>query len=281
LSVVIPCFNSLPHLTDALDALSGERPDFEWEVVVSDDGSTDGSQAAAQRYIGLIRLIVIQGSAPRGAAQARNVGAAAANGHYLVFLDADDLIVPGYLAAMYDGLRKWGFVAAKIDWTTLNPRWAVQARQVGLGSGADGQDPPMVGAGLMGISRTVFHELGGFDASMPAAEDWDFCWRVQRDRQLPLHLCDAVLRCRLRRSPGAMFNQGRHYGRGDACLYQKWHSSGMARPRARIVGRRWLSSLAHLALGPVSRMHRARGMFLLGLSLGRLESSVRCRVLYL
>src|ERR1700746_3778286 len=46
------------------------------------------------------------GATGRGAGP--NVGAAAADGHHLVFLDADDLIAPGYLAAMHKGLERWG-----------------------------------------------------------------------------------------------------------------------------------------------------------------------------
>jgi glycosyltransferase involved in cell wall biosynthesis len=72
-----------------------------WEVVVADNGSTDDTAAVALQWQHkLPELRVADTSARRGVNYARNVGAAAARGDFLVFCDADDAATPGWLRAM-------------------------------------------------------------------------------------------------------------------------------------------------------------------------------------
>ena len=90
-SVVITCYNQRDFICAAIDsALSQNHP--EKEVIVVDDGSRDGSAEVLERYSG--RIKVIRFGANKGAIEARNRGAAEAQGEYLVFLDGDDLLTP-------------------------------------------------------------------------------------------------------------------------------------------------------------------------------------------
>ena len=95
-SVVIPLYNKAPYIGRALDsALAQTFADF--EVIVVDDGSTDGGgEVVAARGDRRVRLIA-QANAGPGAA--RNRGLSAASGEYISFLDADDEWLPGFLAA--------------------------------------------------------------------------------------------------------------------------------------------------------------------------------------
>ena len=90
-SIVITCHNQLHYIGAAVDsALSqGDRVK---EIIVVDDGSTDGSLALLQQYKNSIQLVSF--STNRGAIEARNQGAALGTGDYLVFLDGDDLFTP-------------------------------------------------------------------------------------------------------------------------------------------------------------------------------------------
>jgi len=92
-SVIIPAYNSETTLARAIDSvLAQSRPAY--EIIVVDDGSTDGTAAVAEAFGDAVRL-VRQTNA--GVAVARNVGAQAANGDWLAFLDADDWYYPDRL----------------------------------------------------------------------------------------------------------------------------------------------------------------------------------------
>lgn len=88
-SVIIPCFDAMPWVPHAVrSALRQTYPNI--EVIVVDDGSTDGGRAAIEAEFGdAVRIIAIPNS---GAGAARNVGFAAANGEYVQFFDADDVL---------------------------------------------------------------------------------------------------------------------------------------------------------------------------------------------
>ena len=89
-SVIIPAFNAATTLTRAIDSVRAQS----WpvhEIIVVDDGSTDDTANVARRFGDAVRLIRQRNS---GVSVARNAGAAAATGDWLVFLDADDWYAP-------------------------------------------------------------------------------------------------------------------------------------------------------------------------------------------
>lgn len=91
-SVIIPCFNSSPILSRALDSLvSQEFTDF--DVIVVDDGSRDFSDLAlvVDKYKSLLNIQLIGLSENRGAPTARNVGVKTSNSEFIAFLDSDDI----------------------------------------------------------------------------------------------------------------------------------------------------------------------------------------------
>lgn len=97
LSVIIPCCNATATLGAQLASIAAQAYDSPWEVLVADNGSSDDSRAIALSYAASIpSLRVIDASGKRGAAHARNMGAAAATGTFLLFCDADDEMAPGY-----------------------------------------------------------------------------------------------------------------------------------------------------------------------------------------
>ena len=75
LSVVIPCHNSERTIGEQLDALTRQRIDGEWEVVVVDDGSTDDTCGVVVGYRDRLNLVLVRSEGgPTGPARARNVG---------------------------------------------------------------------------------------------------------------------------------------------------------------------------------------------------------------
>lgn len=99
-SIVITCHNQAGFIADAVDSALDQRHSSK-EVIVVDDHSTDGSLAVLKNYG---KAIVLETSNVNGGANlARNTGASRACGDYLVFLDGDDLLMPGALD-IYDRL---------------------------------------------------------------------------------------------------------------------------------------------------------------------------------
>jgi glycosyltransferase involved in cell wall biosynthesis len=102
ISVVIPVFNGAAHLREALE--SALQQDFTTcELIVVDDGSTDGSKEIAESF-GPLLCCIHQPNA--GTAAARNRGIQAARGNFLAFLDQDDLWLPEKLSLQMEAIRQ-------------------------------------------------------------------------------------------------------------------------------------------------------------------------------
>lgn len=89
-SVIIPTYNSERYVADAVKSVLAQsyRPH---EIIVVDDGSTDGTARVLEPFVGAIRYLYQEN---RGEPAARNTGMRAATGEFIAFLDADDLWVP-------------------------------------------------------------------------------------------------------------------------------------------------------------------------------------------
>src|SRR5215213_4115846 len=99
-SVVIPCYNLAHFLGEAIESvLAQSYPNF--EIIVVDDGSPDNTSEVAARYPG-VRLVRQEN---QGLSGARNAGLARSEGEYVVFLDADDRLLPEALEAHLEHLK--------------------------------------------------------------------------------------------------------------------------------------------------------------------------------
>jgi len=101
-SVVMPTYNRRNYIRESLDSVLAQ--DFSaFEVIVVDDGSTDGTEEEVHPYEGRIRYIRQEN---RGAGVARNVGIRNARGAYIAFMDSDDLSRPNHLKSLYSFLDR-------------------------------------------------------------------------------------------------------------------------------------------------------------------------------
>ncbi|MDJ0922063.1 MAG: glycosyltransferase family 2 protein [Henriciella sp.] len=99
-SIIIPCYNKRPYVTTAIEsALSQTHP---CEVIVIDDGSTDGSLDEVKQFDG---QILWETGPNRGGSAARNRGLDRATGSYVQFLDADDILPPEKIAVQMSALQ--------------------------------------------------------------------------------------------------------------------------------------------------------------------------------
>ncbi len=142
--MVVPVYNVEAYLPESLDSiLSQSFGDL--EVVIVDDGSTDGSHAVAQRYADShanVRLVTTEN---QGLGAARNTGVGHARGELLAFADSDDTVLPGAYAAMVSTLEESGsdFVVGAVvrnfgeDRPSMSPRQQVRHQQRRLAITAD------------------------------------------------------------------------------------------------------------------------------------------------
>jgi glycosyltransferase involved in cell wall biosynthesis len=227
ISVVVAVKDGLPWLEDQLGALGAQVCDDEWEVLVADNGSTDGSfQVAAGWSAGVAPVRVVDASARPGPAAARNVGADQARGEYLLFCDADDVVQPGWIAAMSVALGSADVVAGSFETGSLNgggPRPPLPAvtRQLG-------QVPAGLAANL-GVRRASFDAVGGFDENLRVGEDVDLCWRLQFAGYKFAVQPEAVVAKRDRETGGGVFVHGVRHGRSGPALYRRHRDDGIRR----------------------------------------------------
>ena len=232
LSVIVPCFNSEETIGDQLDSLASQHCNRLWEIIVSNNGSTDGTLAVLERYKKkLSNLRIVDSSDQKGAAHARNVGALAANGEAIAFCDADDVVGRNWVAEIGEALQKHDFVASRFDIEKLNDPWIRtihgnrQKKELGIY-----QNPPFLrhagGSGL-GVKRALHEAVGGFDESMGVLEDTDYCWRIQL-LGTDLHFVPtAVVHVRFREKLGDIYRQAFSWGLGNVFIYKKYRLLGM------------------------------------------------------
>lgn len=107
ISVIVPVHNVAAHVGACIASLRAQSM-VDFEALVIDDGSTDGSGARAQQAIGDDARFRVIRQENRGLSGARNTGLAAARGTFIAFLDSDDRFAPGFLARMHDALVEDG-----------------------------------------------------------------------------------------------------------------------------------------------------------------------------
>lgn len=277
LSVVMPVYNSADTLALQLDALSGQTYQGPWELVLADNGSTDGSGALARLWEGRIPgLRVVDASERRGATAARNAGLAAAAGDFVAFCDADDVVTPGWVEHMVEAARDGDVIAGRLDDEALNPperRWrGAHKDELGV---CMGFMPYAVSANL-GAWATVFDALGGWSEDFPhGGDDVDFSWRAQLAGYRIQFASQAVVQYRYRNSVLGNARQARDYGRGDCLLYERFRSQGVRhRPLESLLSTlKWLVTRSPFLL--MSRRRRGFWVGKLALLYGRLSAGMQ------
>ena len=182
-SVIIPAYNAIAYLPETLASVQQQSlQDF--EVLVIDDGSTDGTadwvNSLSDRSIQLIT------QKNGGCASARNCGIQAAKGDYIAFLDADDIWEPSKLEKQAHILETSATVGVVNTWISNIDS---QGQPIGnLGTpDAEGrvwaqvieENPIMCGSAPM-VRRQCFDAVGLFDQSLRSAEDWDMWIRLAK-----------------------------------------------------------------------------------------------------
>jgi glycosyltransferase involved in cell wall biosynthesis len=209
-SIITPAYNAAPYIGDTIRSVLAQSFD-DWEMIIADDGSTDGTvDAAREAAAGDARIRVIKFPPSRLPAIARNRALAHASGDLIAFLDADDLYEPEKLARQVAALGEasWGFSNALHFWTDgaipSAPRFVSEWRPSRpffpeLMTSTEGVPFLTVIArrdALARISPTGRIE-DVFDPSpnARAVEDWDLCLRLSQLGE-PVYTAESLARYR-------------------------------------------------------------------------------------
>ncbi|PVU83500.1 hypothetical protein DDP54_11400 [Cellulomonas sp. WB94] len=277
-TVVMPALNAVGTIGEQLEALAAQQTNVPWELVVVDNGSTDGTVTVAESFRDrLPRLVVVSCSRP-GANAARNLGARSGSGELLLYCDADDRVAPGWLDAMARALEQTDVVGGRIDNDAFGSTMERHPDGVPV---AAGFLPRAITANL-GVRRSAWSAVGGFAEDYEyGCTDTEFCWRLQLAGYQIGYAEDAVVAYRHRSSLRAAAVKSYRTARSRGRLFRDFGPHGMPRPRLVGVGWRWARLVVTAPLAPFSARRRWQWVTEAAGAAGRVVGSVRFRVRYL
>lgn len=279
-SVVIPC-NDDTYLPALFTSLIEQQDSPPFEVILVDASGRD-LHTSLEAWGDRLSLTVIPAAKDASAPANRNTGVAVGKADALVFIDADDTVNASFVRAMADALDAHDVVCCSVDMIALNP-WntgGTHPQQMGLIS-EDMAFLPFAGAGTLGIRRSLFDEIGGWDPALRFYPEADFCWKIQLAGHQPPHfVSDAILHYRVDPSPDGRWRRTVGLGRTEPLLFKRYRRAGMPRESPLEVIGSWLGivrDVVRLGLG-----NRVAGVgYRAAIRIGRIQGSWRHRVMYL
>ena len=277
-SVIVPVKNGLPWLREQMQALLDQHCRVPWEVIVADNGSSDGSASFVEELTHCDRrLRLVDASSVSGAGATRNLGARFARGAILAFCDADDIVHAGWVESWVDALADADLAGGLTDYWSLNET---------TGPCRNEPKPPPAklqfdfldgtGSGNMAVRRDAFEKIGGFD-DLAVGEDIDLCWRLQLDGYR-FTVGQGVISRREKSSLSGLLRRSIQFGRCGPVLYQRYRDKGLRREGLSAL-RAWLYLLvtAPKLVRPDFRRTWVRNA---GWRIGRLVESYRRRTFF-
>ncbi len=213
LSIIVPVYNIEAFLPESLDSLSRIQFDEPYEIIVIDDGSSDGSLAILRAYeekFGALRVI----TGPNGGvSRARNAGLDAAKGKYITFVDGDDTVEPEFFRTAVKEMEAggWDLVQGNARFIKNNKLFRVQPGSDGVPDGRlETEDPEQLMEWFFGNSEIIMLCVWGkvyrrellenvrFVPDIRIAEDQKFVFDVLRKKPktliLDIDACNYVVR---------------------------------------------------------------------------------------
>jgi glycosyltransferase involved in cell wall biosynthesis len=178
ISVIIPAYNAERYIAKAIESCLSQTY-APHEIIVVDDGSTDGTAEVAESFPSPVRVIRLLEN--MGAAVARNRGVQASTGDWLNFLDADDWFLPQKFelqhrcaleneqaVLIYAGFRVMNYDKSEYDGKLLQPRELFPRLRYRC----------VIHLTTVALRRAAFDAVGGFNPALRVTEDWDLWLRL-------------------------------------------------------------------------------------------------------
>lgn len=209
-SIVIPLYNAEKYIEETIDSVISQIYQ-NWECIIVNDGSTDNSENVVLEKIKNNPKFKYYKQENSGPGRARNYGASLANGKYLLFLDADDIILDNYL---FDGVE---FMESHLDYTLFYGKAKVfwengVEKEWKLRIFSDMKDflrSNCIYCTAL-IKKKEFDKVGGFDEKLFAFEDWEFFVRLLNNNP------------KVFRTDNFVFKYRKHTGSRDDLNKNRW-----------------------------------------------------------
>jgi glycosyltransferase involved in cell wall biosynthesis len=264
-SVIVPAFNAERFIGECLASLVAQAY-ANTEIIVVDDGSTDGTAELVKNEFTTVRYLYQENSGT--CSRPRNAGAKLARGEFIGFFDADDVMQPDCIRSHIDAFADFPSAAfslvnyqnfASKDNSNIGPAHFQTCKLLAVHTGICAERPRVLIAGRRAreilieenfasacgivIRRSVFSGLGGFDEILRASEDFDLAYRASTEGDVAVNLAVGFRR--------------------------RTHEDNMSHQTARILGEKIRSRAQLAVIEPDSELRRR-----LQLKLGELHLAV-------
>ena len=178
ISVIIPAYNAERFLGETLESVSRER-EVSLEIIVVDDGSTDGTLKIANEWTKRDERILVISQENGGVCKARNNGISHASGQFILPVDADDLLCPGFLREAENILKSRPEVKCVI------PKIEFFGEREGVWKRPNFSKKLLARKNMIPVTALYrvedWLQVGGYCETMQAREDWDFWMGVLKN----------------------------------------------------------------------------------------------------
>jgi glycosyltransferase involved in cell wall biosynthesis len=280
-SIVIPTFNSSPFLDDQLASLAEQDYPGDIEVIISDNGSTDGTPETALAWSDRLPLRVVDSSDQQGVGYATSVGTFCANGDLIVCADHDDVAAPTWLSALVAAARFADLVGGPNECERLNSPRALASRYWTKPI----DRPTLICSFLPAVFTNnfavwvdVLESLGGFRQSYGPGSDIEISWRAQLHGFKLGFAPDAIMHYRFRDNVRELAVQQYGYGRANVQLYRDFHQYGLEHQVGRAIWE-WVLLVARVPFMIFPR-RRDRWVGDVAFRLGRLRGCLEHRCIF-
>jgi GT2 family glycosyltransferase len=186
-SVIIPTHDRWPLVGEAIESVLAQSY-RQFEIIVIDDGSTDGTAEKLAEFGSHLRLIR---QPQKGVSAARNRGVTVARGRYLAFLDSDDLWLPEKLKIQTAFMENHaGIQICQTDEMWIRRGLRVNPKLKHQKPSGDvfrrSLELCLVSPSAVMMTRELFNRVGGFDENLPVCEDYDLWLRIGTKYSIPL-----------------------------------------------------------------------------------------------
>jgi glycosyltransferase involved in cell wall biosynthesis len=226
-SCIVPVFNGERYLAESLDSILAQTYE-PFEIVVADDGSTDGTRDVVQVYGERIRYLYQSNARP---AAARNLGLAAVTGDLIAFLDSDDTWHPEKLMRQVSRFRD----RPELDYcvTHVQNFWMPEIQHEAEQFKDHPRSKPMPGYVTQALMarRGLFDRVGGFNTELKNADAADWFMRADAQGAVSELLPDVLVRRRLHQN-----NRTRQLGSNSRDEYLRLLKASLIRRRGEALG---------------------------------------------
>ena len=204
-SIVLPAYNCEKYIAQALDSLVNQDTSDSYEVIITDDGSTDTTGTICDTYAEKYQFIHVNHTDNHGPSHARNVALDQCTGEYILFCDADDVVSPQLVSVVAKAVEVYGrpdiivyryFMNTEHEGSRIYPKdgwpmYDVNAMKVSDGVLADGEDlcaRILTDPRVQGFShnKAVRHDVCRdirYDEELSLCEDEHYFMRIAASRQ--------------------------------------------------------------------------------------------------